>query len=74
MGNIVCLPSAGEVDGLFISPLPMKGFVQSWMKGLHGATEAEVDLFEDFMSTMLKLDPDSRPSASELLQHPWLSS
>ncbi|KXT07398.1 hypothetical protein AC578_417 [Pseudocercospora eumusae] len=34
--------------------------------------ETEIPLFFDFLRNMLRWDPNERPSASELLKHPWL--
>ena len=31
-------------------------------------------LFVDFVSKLLTVDPDSRPSAAEALNHPWITS
>ena len=30
--------------------------------------------FVDFVSKLLTIDPDSRPSAAEALNHPWITS
>lgn len=32
----------------------------------------EVVAFADFIEPIFQLDPEKRPTASELLQHPWL--
>lgn len=34
--------------------------------------EAEVPIFVDFIKGMLEIDPRSRKSAAELLQHEWI--
>jgi len=31
-------------------------------------------LFIDFVTLLLKLNPDERPTATEALQHPWLNT
>jgi serine/threonine protein kinase len=31
-------------------------------------------LFVDFVSKLLTIDPDGRPSAAEALSHPWIKS
>lgn len=31
-------------------------------------------LFVDFVSKLLTIDPDARPSAAEALNHPWITS
>jgi serine/threonine protein kinase len=31
-------------------------------------------LFVDFVSKLLTIDPDGRPSADEALSHPWIKS
>lgn len=36
--------------------------------------EAEVPIFIDFVRSMLEIDPESRKSASELLQNKWINS
>ncbi|KAG8996142.1 hypothetical protein FRB90_012821 [Tulasnella sp. 427] len=67
-------PQTGRVDGIFIAPISLRQTVKEWMKALHSATDAEIDLFADFLGSMLKLEPSDRPSAAELLEHPWLNS
>ena len=32
----------------------------------------EQTMFTDFVSRLLTIDPDGRPSADEALQHPWM--
>ncbi|KAG8993965.1 hypothetical protein FRB90_000564 [Tulasnella sp. 427] len=66
-------PQTGQVDGIFFRPIPLRQAIEGWMKALHSATDAEIDLFSDFLGSMLKLEPSDRPSAAELLEHPWLS-
>lgn len=34
----------------------------------------EALVFEDFLMSLFKYEPEKRPSAEELLQHPWLWS
>lgn len=36
--------------------------------------DAEIPIFIDFVKGMLTIDPESRKSASELLQHKWINS
>lgn len=42
----------------------------------HAATSDEQDqaMFVDFCRSLLTVDPDSRPSAAEALQHPWITT
>jgi len=44
--------------------------------GIANKTEEEKEqaLFTDFVQTLLMVDPDARPTASEALQHPWILS
>lgn len=35
--------------------------------------DAEVPIFIDFVRGMLQINPDTRKSAAELLQHEWIS-
>ncbi|KAL3455532.1 hypothetical protein BJX64DRAFT_294954 [Aspergillus heterothallicus] len=35
--------------------------------------EKEKPVFEDLLRSMLKWNPDGRPSAEEVLQHPWFA-
>ena len=37
-------------------------------------TEDEVREFAEFLKPIIRLDPDTRPPASELLKHPWLKT
>ncbi|KAG8913012.1 hypothetical protein FRC01_004777 [Tulasnella sp. 417] len=67
-------PGSGQVEGLFISPSPLKSLLERWMKELHGANDPQVNTFKDFLRSATQLDPNSRASATELLQHPWLNS
>lgn len=39
---------------------------------LEDAIQSRDRLFLDFISYCLVLDPDERPGAAELIQHPWI--
>lgn len=34
----------------------------------------DVREFADFMEVIMKLEPDTRPTAAKLLEHPWLQT
>ena len=51
----------------------MNGTTKPFLKP-HDMPEAELLIFIDFVRGMLEIDPDSRKSASELLQHKWINS
>lgn len=40
---------------------------------LRARIECDDAEFIDFLETLLKVDPDARPTAAEALEHPWLS-
>jgi serine/threonine protein kinase len=40
---------------------------------LRARIECDDAEFIDFLETLLKVDPDARPTAAEALKHPWLS-
>ena len=42
------------------------------MSEKYGMPEAEARALADFLLPMLRLDPDKRASAAEMLLHPWL--
>jgi len=52
------------------------GFEQDLMDKQRGVEleEEEKVMFVDFIQSLLSIDPDHRPSATEALQHPWISS
>jgi serine/threonine protein kinase len=35
--------------------------------------QGDVCAFADFIGPIMRLDPDTRPTAAELLRHPWLN-
>jgi serine/threonine protein kinase len=40
----------------------------------HTWEEDEKALFVDFVTKLLTIDPDKRPTADEALEHPWILS
>lgn len=34
----------------------------------------EVRVFSSFLAAVMKLDPETRPTAAELLKHPWITA
>jgi serine/threonine-protein kinase SRPK3 len=49
----------------------LKGTSKPFLKS-KDMPEHEVDIFIDFVKGMLTMDPASRKSAAELLQHEWI--
>ncbi|KAL3457560.1 protein kinase [Aspergillus heterothallicus] len=66
-GNLLRIPSLKPASLEFLVNGPTAPFTRP-----HDMPESEIPAFVDFLKGMLVIDPQSRKSAAELLQHEWL--
>ncbi|WEW58184.1 hypothetical protein PRK78_003652 [Emydomyces testavorans] len=62
-------PTAVKVDNLYLH-----GYDREWLtlsEGIPKIPEHEADLLYDLLSRIFVYDPERRPSAREVLSHPW---
>lgn len=67
-GNLIRIPNLKPTS---LEPL-INGTTKPFLKP-RDMPDAEVPIFIDFLKGMLEIDPGSRKSASELLQHEWVN-
>lgn len=59
-----------DEDGKICDPFPLpEAFLEDWVESLSGRDREEFVLF---LKSMMKIDPDERKTAKQLLGEPWL--
>lgn len=62
-------PAAIKMNGVYLSGYD--DVVEAILEGLPKIPKREVDLLYDLLSKIFVYDSKARPSASEILAHPW---
>ena len=60
--------ASGQFRYSSLQPLPLNKFIQK----NYGLSQTEADGLSKFLEPMIDFDPKERPSAGEMLDHPWL--